>query len=91
MTVLPEPHLLLLDEPCAGLSPAETHQMIQVIQRAVRRLNAAALLIEHDLAAVAALQGEVHVFHQGRMLAQGSLHAMQSDPAVRAVYVGARK
>jgi len=91
MTVLPEPHLLLLDEPCAGLSPAETHQMIQVIQRAVQRLNAAALLIEHDLAAVAALQGEVYVFHQGRMLAQGSLQAMQADPAVRAVYAGARK
>jgi branched-chain amino acid transport system permease protein len=91
MTVLPEPHLLLLDEPCADLSPAETRRMIDVIQRAVRRLNAAALLIEHDLAAVAALQGEVYVFHQGRMLAQGSLRAMQADPAVRAVYAGARK
>jgi branched-chain amino acid transport system permease protein len=91
MTVLPEPHLLLLDEPCAGLSPAETHRMIEVIRRAVQRLNAAALLIEHDLAAVAALQGEVYVFHQGRMLAQGSLQAMQANPAVRAVYAGARK
>lgn len=91
MTVLPEPHLLLLDEPCAGLSPAETHQMIQVIKRAVHGLGAGALLIEHDLAAVAALEGEVYVLHQGRMLAQGTLQAMQSDPAVRAVYAGARK
>jgi branched-chain amino acid transport system permease protein len=40
---------------------------------------------------VAALQGEVYVFHQGRMLAQGSLQAMQANPAVRAVYAGARK
>ncbi|MFT3821594.1 MAG: ATP-binding cassette domain-containing protein [Rubrivivax sp.] len=91
MTVLPEPHLLLLDEPCAGLSPAETHRMIEVIQRAVQRLGAAALLIEHDLAAVAALRGEVYVLHQGRLLAQGSLQALQADPAVRAVYAGARK
>jgi branched-chain amino acid transport system permease protein len=91
MTVLPEPQLLLLDEPCAGLSPAETHRMIAVIQRAVQRLNAGALLIEHDLAAVAALQGEVYVLHQGRLLAQGTLQAMQAHPAVRAVYAGARK
>lgn len=91
LTVLPEPHLLLLDEPCAGLSPAETHRMISAIQQAVRRLGAAALLIEHDLAAVAALRGEVFVLHQGRLLAQGPLHALQQDPAVRAVYAGASK
>lgn len=91
MTVLPQPRLLLLDEPCAGLSPAETQRMIEVIQRAVRELGAAALLIEHDFAAVAALQGEVYVLHQGRLLAQGNLQALQADPAVRAVYAGARK
>lgn len=91
MTVLPEPHLLLLDEPCAGLSPSETRRMIDVIRHAVHRLGAAALLIEHDLAAVAALQGEVYVLHQGRLLAQGCLQALQADPAVRAVYAGARK
>lgn len=91
MTVLPEPHLLLLDEPCAGLSPAETTRMVDVIRRAVARLGAAALLIEHDLSAVAALGGDVFVLHQGRLLAQGPLEALQADPAVRAVYAGAGK
>lgn len=91
MTVLPEPHLLLLDEPCAGLSPAETHRMIEVIKRTVRGLGAAALLIEHDLAAVAALDGEVFVLHQGRLLARGTLQALQVDASVRAVYAGGRK
>lgn len=91
MTVLPEPHLLLLDEPCAGLSPAETHRMVAVIKRTVQRLGAGALLIEHDLSAVAALEGDVYVLHQGRLLAQGPLEAIQADPAVRAVYAGAGK
>lgn len=91
MTVLPEPQLLLLDEPCAGLSPGETQRMVQRIQQAVVRLGAGALLIEHDLSAVAALGGEVYVLHQGRLLAQGPLSRLQADPAVRAVYAGAGK
>ncbi len=91
MTVLPEPRLVLLDEPCAGLSPAETHQMIDVIRAAVAALGAAALVIEHDISAVAAMGGEVFVLHQGRLLAQGDLVTIQADPAVRAVYAGGRK
>lgn len=91
MTMMPEPRLLLLDEPCAGLSPAETHRMIEVIRYAVERVGAAALLIEHDLAAVAALGGDVMVLHQGRLLAQGTLEAIQSNPDVRAVYAGPHK
>ncbi len=91
MTVLPEPRLLLLDEPCAGLSPAETHHMIGVIKHAVRRIGAAALLIEHDISAVASMGGEVFVLHQGKRLAQGSLEQVQANPAVRAVYAGGHK
>lgn len=91
MTVLPEPRLVLLDEPCAGLSPAETHQMIGVIRMAVAKLQAAALVIEHDIGAVAAIGGEVFVLHQGRRLAQGSLAQIQADAAVRAVYAGGHK
>lgn len=91
MTLLPEPDLLLLDEPCAGLSPAETRRMITAICEVVAQLGAAALLIEHDLTAVAEIGGDVYVLHQGTLLAQGSLAEMQADPAVRSVYAGARK
>jgi branched-chain amino acid transport system permease protein len=65
--------------------------MIDVIQFAVERLNAAALLIEHDLSAVAALNSDVYVFHQGALLAQGTLAEIQSNPEVQQVYAGARK
>lgn len=91
MTLLPEPHLVLLDEPCAGLSPAETHRMIEAIRYAIERLGAAALLIEHDLAAVSALGGDVFVLSQGQLLARGSLESIQANPDVRAVYAGAKK
>jgi len=91
MTLLPEPRLILLDEPCAGLSPAETHHMIAVIKTAVSHLNAAALLIEHDMSAVTAIGGDVYVLHQGRLLAQGNLQTVQNNPAVRAVYAGGHK
>lgn len=91
MTLLPEPRLVLLDEPCAGLSPAETHHMIQAIKSLVERIGAAALLIEHDIAAVDAMGGDVYVLHQGRLLEQGPLSQIQASPAVRAIYAGGRK
>ncbi len=91
MTVLSEPRLLLLDEPCAGLSPGETRRQIAVIEESVRVLDATALIVEHDMAAVEALARRVHVLHHGRLLASGGLAAIQADPAVRAVYAGGRK
>uniref|UniRef100_UPI00403A49C3 branched-chain amino acid ABC transporter ATP-binding protein/permease n=1 Tax=Variovorax sp. BK018 TaxID=3450241 RepID=UPI00403A49C3 len=91
MTLLPEPKLVLLDEPCAGLSPGETHQMIDAIKALVSRIGAAALLIEHDITAVDAMGGDVYVLHQGRLLDKGSLADIQASAAVRAVYAGGRK
>ncbi len=91
MTLLPEPKLVLLDEPCAGLSPGETHQMIDAIKALVGRIGAAALLIEHDITAVDAMGGEVYVLHQGRLLDKGPLAHIQASAAVRAVYAGGRK
>ena len=91
MTMLPEPRLVLLDEPCAGLSPAETAHMAGSIRALVQRIGAAALLIEHDISAVAAMGGEVFVLHQGALLAQGDLARIQADPSVRGVYAGGSK
>jgi branched-chain amino acid transport system permease protein len=65
--------------------------MAQAIRAVVARVGAAALLIEHDISAVAAMGGEVFVLHQGALLARGELAAIQAEPAVRAVYAGGSK
>ena len=91
MALAMEPRLLLLDEPCAGLSPEETRRVIDVIRWARRRLGLAIVIIEHDMSLVKELADRVLVLHQGKLLAQGSIAEVQADPAVRAVYAGGTK
>ncbi|HEX7382406.1 MAG TPA: ATP-binding cassette domain-containing protein [Nevskiaceae bacterium] len=91
MTALAEPNLLLLDEPCAGLSPDETQHLSSVIADVVRSLGATALMIEHDMAAVEALADDVFVLHQGSLMAAGSYAEIRSNRDVQAIYAGGRK
>ena len=88
MALAAEPRLLLLDEPCAGLSAEETRQVIDVIRWARDNLTLTMVVIEHDMVLVKALAEHVFVMHQGRLLAEGDVAAIQSDPRVREVYVG---
>lgn len=91
MTALTEPLLFLLDEPCAGLSVDETRHLSRVIADTVGRLDASALIVEHDMAAVEALADHVYVLHQGRLLAQGTYAQIRQDADVQAVYAGGSK
>lgn len=91
LTLAPDPRLVLLDEPAAGMSPAETQIMVRLIRSYQQRSGAAVLIIEHDMALVEALASEVAVLHQGRVLAQGTLAVIRADPQVTAVYAGGHK
>jgi len=91
LALLGEPRLLLLDEPCAGLSPQETAQVIDVIRWASQRSAATIVVIEHDMSLVRNLAEHVFVLHNGRLLAQGSVAEIQANPAVKAIYVGSEK
>ena len=80
------PRLLLLDEPCAGLSPAERQRLFSIIQKLPRSITM--LMIEHDMDIALGLADRVSVLHQGEMIIEGSAKEVQMHPQVREVYFG---
>ncbi len=83
------PRLLLLDEPTAGMNPAESHELAGQIA-AFRTLGLTILIIEHKLDVVTLLSDRVIVLDQGERLAEGTAAAVRADPAVIAAYIGRR-
>ena len=91
MTVLAEPDLILLDEPCAGLSKYETEKMILAIAKLAKTSKATFIIVEHDMHVVELLSDNVFVMHQGKLLAQGSLEEIRANKEVQVVYAGGSK
>jgi ABC-type branched-subunit amino acid transport system ATPase component len=82
-----EPRVILLDEPAAGLTPAETARLAAVIRDIAAR-GIAVLLIEHDMHFLLPLAQRIVVLNFGRKIAQGSASEITRDPAVVAAYLG---
>ncbi len=80
------PRLLLLDEPCAGLSPAERQRLFSIIQKLPRSITM--LMIEHDMDIALGLADRVTVLHRGEMILEGSAQEVRINPQVREVYFG---
>jgi branched-chain amino acid transport system ATP-binding protein len=80
------PKVLLLDEPTAGLSAAETQQVVAMLQHLDACITV--LLIEHDMAVAFQVAQHITVLHQGRLLADGSPLAIRQDPTVAEIYLG---
>jgi branched-chain amino acid transport system ATP-binding protein len=80
------PRALFLDEPCAGLAPAERHRIARLIGELPRELTV--VMIEHDMDVALGLADRVTVLHRGRVILDGTPAAVQSDPEVREVYFG---
>jgi ABC-type uncharacterized transport system ATPase subunit len=90
MLLATRPRLLLLDEPTAGMTPHETLRTARLIRRVCDEAGVAAVVIEHDLAFVRALDAPVAVMMKGRILRQGSYEEVRADPMVRELYLGRR-
>ena len=84
-----DPSLLLLDEPTAGMSPAETSKTVALI-RSVAAAGVSVLVVEHDMAFVRELGVETTVFHNGRVFTTGSLAEIEANEDVRRLYLGQR-
>jgi branched-chain amino acid transport system ATP-binding protein len=86
MALAQQPRLLLLDEPAAGLSPAERPALIASLRALPRSLTL--LMIEHDMDVALALADRVTVMRDGRIVAEGTPAQVRADPAVQAIYLG---
>jgi urea transport system ATP-binding protein len=86
MLLAQEPQLLLVDEPVAGMTDAETEQTA-VLLREINRTRSV-VVVEHDMAFVRALDVKVTVLHEGAVLSEGSIDFVSDDPKVIEVYLG---
>jgi branched-chain amino acid transport system ATP-binding protein len=81
-----QPQVLLLDEPTAGMSPAETTEMTQLIEGLPRSLTM--LIVEHDMDVVFSLADRITVLHYGQVISEGTPAEVRADPLVQEIYLG---
>jgi branched-chain amino acid transport system ATP-binding protein len=83
----PEPTLLLLDEPAAGLNIYETQELAKMILK-IRDRGVTCLVVEHDMSLVMNISDDVVVLDQGSKIAEGPPQAIQRNPEVIRIYLG---
>jgi len=81
-----EPSMLLLDEPTAGLSPAETGTMVEVLKKLPSAITI--LIIEHDMDVAFKLAQNITVLHYGEVIAAGTVAEVQANRTVQEIYLG---
>ncbi len=85
--IAPSPSLLLLDEPAAGMNPAETEALAHLVRR-IRERGTTVLLVEHDMGFVMGLADRVSVLSFGKLIFEGTPAAVRGAPVVIEAYLG---
>jgi urea transport system ATP-binding protein len=84
--LIQDPELMMLDEPVAGMSPKDREQTAELLKTLCD--GRSVIVVEHDMEFVKQIAHKVTVLHQGKLLAEGSMETVQSDPKVIEVYLG---
>lgn len=85
------PSFLLLDEPAAGMNPAETDALIAVLRQIRADHQIGLLVVEHDLKLIMRLCDHIVVLNKGQMIAEGTPEEIRANPAVIEAYIGKRR
>ncbi len=88
MALAARPRLLMLDEPTAGMAPADRQRSVDLISKLLARGGFSLLLTEHDMEVVFGLATRITVLNYGEVIATGSPEEVRSNPKVREVYLG---
>ena len=86
MVLAASPHVVMLDEPTAGMTQEETVRMAEVLRNIASQVSV--IVVEHDIEFVRLLGCPITVLHEGRFFAQGSLEELRKDPRVLEAYLG---
>jgi urea transport system ATP-binding protein len=86
MLLIQEPELMMLDEPVADMSISERARTAELLELVSK--GRSVIVIEHDMKFVESIADRVTVLHQGKVLAEGSMDAIQNNPQVKEVYLG---
>jgi branched-chain amino acid transport system ATP-binding protein len=85
-----QPKLLLMDEPTAGMGPAERQSLMELTSNIVRNRNIGVLFTEHDMNVVFTHADRIIVLNRGELVAEGTPEAVRSNPQVQEIYLGSQ-
>jgi branched-chain amino acid transport system ATP-binding protein len=88
MVIAARPRLLMLDEPTAGMAPADRQRSVDMIAKLLKKGGLSLLLTEHDMEVVFGLATRITVLNYGEIIATGPPEEVRSNPRVREVYLG---
>ena len=88
LAMAPEPKLLFLDEPTAGMNPVERVKVLENIRRLSIEKESTFVIVEHDMDIVFSLSDRIVVLHRGQILADGTPEEIRQNEDVRKVYLG---